>query len=447
MNHLARLVLLLATVVFAATGSAVAQTSERPDLTIDKNTVSEVIDSVLSAFETHYVYPEVAKQMSAHIREKQQDNTYDTITDLSFLTRQLSRDMRAFTEDRHIRISVKSPDDFAPAIGDTVTQDKIDRRMKKNFGFRDVKWLPGNIGYVRFDLFDHPSYAGETAIAALNFMGNCDAVILDLRYNHGGEEHMVQLVASYFFKRPRQINSLYFTETDSLEQSWTYAFVPGRKLVDADLYILTSSATGSGAEAFTYTMKHHGRATVIGETTAGAAHWSEYYDFPELRVRTHIPIARPIHPVTKTSWERTGVTPHVEIPQHRALGTAYAKALQSLRDRATDERSRSDLDWHLTGAEAALEPFSLQPGDMAQYTGEFADGRYGILIKDGHLFWRYSDGTEFILVPMNVNLFGFEDDDDYRLRIVRDDDNSVTGFQLLVRGGDDSSVRPKTGDI
>jgi hypothetical protein len=426
---------------------AAGQTSEQVDSRLEDKSRHEVIDSVLHAFELHYVYPDVAKNMCDQIRRNYDAGAYDTIADLSDLTRQLTRDMRDIAEDRHIWISVMSPDDFSPAIGDTITQDKIDRRRKVNFGFRDVKWLPGNVGYVRFDQFDHPSYAGETAAAAMNFLANCDAVIVDLRYNHGGEENMVQFIASYFYQRPRELNSLYFTETDSLEQSWTYAFVPGKKPVDADLYILTSHSTGSGAEAFAYGMKHQGRATIIGETTAGAAHWSEYYDFPDLGVRVMVPIARPINPVTKTSWERVGVTPNIETSAQKALETAQVDALKNLLEKATDDDSRRDLRWYLAAAEAGIDRPAFTEKELEHYTGEYADGRYAILVKDGLLFWRYVDGTEFRMVPLTADLFGFEDDDDYRIRIFRDNEGKVSGFQLLTRQGDESPVRPRTGDI
>lgn len=38
------------------------------------------------------------------------------------------------------------------------------------------------------------------------------------------------------------------------------------------IVILSSSRTFSGSEAFAYVMKHHNRATIIGETTRGGAH-------------------------------------------------------------------------------------------------------------------------------------------------------------------------------
>ncbi|UCD95075.1 MAG: S41 family peptidase, partial [Candidatus Zixiibacteriota bacterium] len=245
--------------------SLYGQTPEEGKSALDDSMKARVLDSVLSAFEVHYVYPDTALIMSRHVRDRHNNREYDGLTNLEELTRQLTADLMKISLDRHIRVSVMSPDDFSPAIGDTITRDRIAERMLSNCSFRKVEWLQGNIGYLRFDRFEDPSYAGATAVGAMDFLANCDAVIIDLRYNGGGDEKMVRLISSYFFKEPTQLNSLYFTESDSLEQSWTFSYVPGKKPVDADLYILTSRNTGSGAEAFTYNMKHLERATIVGE--------------------------------------------------------------------------------------------------------------------------------------------------------------------------------------
>lgn len=411
---------------------------------IDDSTKAEVIDSVLNAFMIHYVYPDTAKEFNKVVRKKYKNGEYDDIEDLRGLVNRLTADLMGVTGDRHIRVSIMSPDDFNPAIGDTVTWDKIAERARVNFNFREVEWLPGNVGYIRFDLFDDPEYAGPTAVAAMNFLQNCDAVLIDLRNNHGGEEKMVKLLASYFFKEPALLNSLYFTENDSLRQSWTYAYVPGKKMIDADLYILTSNNTASGAEAFAYGLKNLGRATVVGETTAGAAHWAEYYDFPGLRVRTKIPIARPINPVTNTSWEKNGVKPDIEIPAGDALKVTYIEALNKLLEKEPDEKLKSDLKWHLIKAKAQLKPVILSRDDMLKYTGTY--GRYAILVKEGQLYWRYSDGTDYILIPITSDLFGFDDTEDIRLKVVINRDGIVDGFRLLYRDGTEGKLRPRSGE-
>jgi len=413
-------------------------------LKIDKATRAEVIDSVLNAFMIHYVYPDTAREFNKVIRNNFKNGEYDDIEDLRGLVNRLTEDLMGVSGDQHIRVSVMSPDDFNPAVGDTVTWDKIERRARENFNFRKVEWLPGNVGYIRFDLFDDPAYAGPTAVAAMNFLENCDAIIIDLRNNHGGEEKMVKLLASYFFKEPTLINSLYFTENDSLRQSWTYAYVPGKKMIDTDLYILTSNNTASGAEAFTYGLQNLGRAVVVGETTAGAAHWAEYYDLPGLRVRVKIPIARPINPVTNTSWEKTGVKPDIEIPAGDALKVTYIETLGKMQEKEPDEKLKGDLEWHLIKAKAQLDPVILSQDDILKYTGTY--GRYAILVKQGQLYWRYADGTDYILIPMTSDLFGFDDTEDIRLKIERKSDGEIDGFRLLYRDGSEGKLRPRSGE-
>jgi hypothetical protein len=439
--------LLLAALIVAPLGSfAGPQSKPEAPRPLQKADVAEIIDSVLTAFETHYVYPDTAKALSEYIRGKFADGAYDDVADLTTIAQKLREDMRAFTHDGHVYISVMSPDD-TPAIGDTLCDAEIVRMASTNFGFRKAEWLVGNVGYLEIEGFEDAIYAGEAASAAMNFLAHCSAIIIDLRQNGGGDETMVRFLASYFFRRPTQINALYFTETDSLEQSWTSAHVPGRKLTDADLYILISNRTASGAEAFSYGMKHSGRAVLIGETTAGAAHWTESWDFPSLQIRADIPIARPINPVTKTSWERTGVKPHIEAPAEKALSIAHREALKNILARTVDEQRRKQLTWDMVAVEAQAEPPELTPREMRACTGEYADGRYAILIRDDALYWRYVDGTEYILIPLSTDLFGFDDTDRYRVAIVRDGTGVVTGFRLLVRGGEPGPVRERTRDI
>jgi hypothetical protein len=280
----------------------------------------------------------------------------------------------------------------------------------------------------------------------MNFLANCDAVIIDLRYNGGGEEKMVRLLSSYFFKEPVQINSLYFTETDSLEQSWTYAYVPGKKLIDADLYILTSERTASGAEAFTYSLKCRNRAIVVGEKTPGAGHWVEYYDYPNLRVRVKLPIARPINPITKTSWEKVGVKPDIETSATGALDMAYAKALKNQLEKSADEANKADLEWLLIAAETSINPVQISRHDLNKYTGAYSDGRYGIFVREGEFLFRHADGNDYVMIPITEDLFGFEEIDFVRMKIIRDDSKNVSGFKFVYRNGNEGSVNNRTGD-
>lgn len=432
-RHLRTLICLTLLLLVGLT--AQGQDSQQSGRKLDHSARGEIIDSVMTSFAKHYVYPEMAVQMNTHVREKYTDHQYDEMDDLDMFTRQLTRDLREISEDQHIRISVKAPSDFSPAIGDTMTSDEIADRHKRNCSFKKVEWLPGNVGYLRFDRFEDPVYAGPTAVAAINFLANCDAVIIDLRENGGGEEKMVRLLSSYFYKEPLLLNSLYFTETDSLEQSWSYAYVPGKKLVNADLYVLTSGGTASGAEAFSYSLQNYARAAIVGEATAGAAHWSEYWDFPNLKVRAKIPIARPIHPVTNGSWEGSGVTPNVSVPAEQALDRAYLEALQTLLEKTNDDDTDRSfaLTWAIDGLTSRLDPVTLDDNAMASYVGQYGPGI--ITFENGELCYQHGARPKFRMIPINRNYFRFDEAGFVRLRVITDEDSAPARVQLLFEDG------------
>jgi len=53
------------------------------------------------------------------------------------------------------------------------------------------------------------SVAGDTAVAAMNFLANSSAIIFGLRQNGGGDPTMIQLLSSYLFARTKHLNSLW----------------------------------------------------------------------------------------------------------------------------------------------------------------------------------------------------------------------------------------------
>ena len=90
--------------------------------------------------------------------------------------------------------------------------------------------LTGNVGYLDLRGFIGAELAGETAIAAMNFLANSDAVIIDLRKNGGGEPSMIQLITSYFFDEPKHLNSFYIRKGNTTQQFWTSAHVAGKRM-------------------------------------------------------------------------------------------------------------------------------------------------------------------------------------------------------------------------
>jgi C-terminal processing protease CtpA/Prc len=147
---------------------------------------------------------------------------------------------------------------------------------------------------------------------------------------------------------------LYWRPDDSTRQYWTEAYVPGKRFIGKDVYILTSKETLSAAEGFTYAMKALKRATIIGETTAGLSH-------PGSSVRINanfgmvVPQGRTINALTKSDWEGTGVRPDIEVTAAQALPTAHLIALRKALEKETDAERKEGLKQAIRATEKEVD--------------------------------------------------------------------------------------------
>ncbi|HEU4456182.1 MAG TPA: S41 family peptidase, partial [Longimicrobium sp.] len=311
-----RLMLAAAVVACGAAPLSAQAPQPEPDRPIDAATRAAVVENVIAALDRAYVFPEKAREMGAALRQRMRRREYDGIAGSRAFADTLTSHLQAVSRDLHLRVRY-SPEPLPPE--DTVerreTPEDLARRRDRarltNFGFEKVERLPGNVGYLEIRGFMDPGVGSETAVAAMNFLANTDALIIDLRRNGGGSPGMVQLVSSYLFDEPTHLNSLYFRPTDRTDQFWTLPHVPGRRFgQEKPIYVLTSRRTFSAAEEFTYNLQNLERATVVGDTTGGGAHPGGVR-----RVGDHfgvfVPSGRAINPVSNTNWEGTGVRPDV----------------------------------------------------------------------------------------------------------------------------------------
>ena len=306
------------------------------NLPLDAAERQRIIDAISAKLSAYYIYPEVATKMNLSIASHAKHGDYDSLTDGSDFAAALMDDLRAVSNDKHLFIDYQPfklpphPDDDKPRPPSAADLARERAGLERdNCLFRKVEVLPGNIGYVQFDAFMNPQICGPTVTAAMGFVAHTDAVIVDLRTNHGGNPAMVQLIASYFFDEATHLNDLYNRHDDQTTQYWTLPYVPGPR-ISAPLYVLTSSHTFSGAEEFTYDMQTQKRATIVGETTGGGAHPVHGVSVGE-HFALGVPLARPINPVTKKDWEGTGVTPDIKVPAADALAAAQKSAAEKLR--------------------------------------------------------------------------------------------------------------------
>ena len=301
---------------------------------IDAAGRAKVIDGAVAALNESYVYPETAKKMEEAVRGHQKKGEYDTITDGDDFAKRLTDDLQAVSHDKHLHVMF-SPAALPADMGregppDPKQQEDERKEMERaNCGFDKAEVMEGNIGYLKFDFFGNPKFCGATAVAAMNFLANVDAIIFDLRENGGGDPKMVAFISSYLFAERTHLNDLWTRKGDVTDQYWTDPYVPGKRLDGKPAFVLTSKETFSGGEEFTNNLKVLKRATIVGETTGGGAHPVRGH-----RIDDHfgigVPFARAVNPVTHKDWEGTGVEPDVKVDAAQALDTAKKLAAEKV---------------------------------------------------------------------------------------------------------------------
>jgi hypothetical protein len=445
MSKTLRLILVITAIVVLWITALFGQKPQAP--TLDKAQKQAVVDEISTLLNQNYIFAETAKKVEESLRAKMVAGDFDTLTAAPDFARAVAAAILEVSKDRHTGF-VYNPamaEDLRRLMGRSEEEAKKVRERqllesrRDNFGFRKVERLPGNIGYLDFRVFESPADAGATAVAAMNFLAYCDAVIVDLRQNGGGDPAQIQLISSYFFDGPVHLNDLYARATDITENYWTLPYVPGAKAINADLYILTSARTFSGAEEFTYNMKNLKRATVIGETTGGGAHPTNTM-IVQRDFLLRVPFARAINPVSKTNWEGTGVAPDIAVPAAQAFDRAYAMAVEKLAGEATEPGRKAEYEWIVTGEKAKQNPQRVDANILKTYTGVY--GERQITYENGALYYQRT-GPKYRLVPLTATLFALHGLDNFRVEFTVKDGKAVELVGLYDNGERQPSSRTK----
>lgn len=401
---------------------------------------SEAIENITKLLNDNYVFPDKAEEMGNFISTKLKNNEYNSINDSRAFAEQLTKDLRSISNDKHLGV-MYSPEDAAEVKknaasnkNDEADAQSIAKMKYENFGFKKVERLGGNIGYIDFRGFAPAKYSKETIASVMGFLSNCDAIIIDLRQNGGGDPTGVQQICSYFFdETPVHLNDLYFRPENKTEEFWTLKDIPGQRMPDIDLYILTSNYTFSGAEEFAYNLKNLKRATIIGETTGGGAHPGDMMAVNENFV-IFLPNGRAINPITKTNWEGTGVTPEIAVSQDKALGTARLTALEKLAQKTSDAKLKAKLLWDAETIKAELNAFQPDVTALENFTGNY--GERQITFANGELFYQRTGRPKFKMVPMSDDMFMFKEIEYFRVKFIKDSSGNVVELQGIYDNGD-----------
>ena len=308
------------------------------DETIERKELNRTIVTISKLLQENYISESIGEKMAQHIKHKHRENEY---ADLSYkaLGKALTADFREVSGDIHMsayyNLKKDSPEEsLFSEIGE-------DYGARNNYGSTEVKILEGNIGYYKisnFTLFKFFEEAKEVTQNALSFLRNTDALIIDVRDNPGGFEAIVAFLVSHFVNTDVvDLQEYYCRYSDSKSKISVQKGLSSVGFREMPIYIMINKGTGSAAESFAYIMKHLERATLVGESTAGAGNGSTFFQVAD-EFRIQISVCETINQVTKTSWEKTGVIPDIMVDND----SIYSKTLEFARFRGKNNREVKD---------------------------------------------------------------------------------------------------------
>src|SRR5688572_4119152 len=362
-------------------GAAAQPEAEPAPVTAEER--QAVVEQIAELLKERYVFEEKGREAGDHIRKLLAEGGFDAALDPRDFARELTEQLQSITHDKHMRVNALRPGATLAGPGPGgPPNDPAERLLNAppsqgegNYGFEKLESLPGNIGYLKLNGFASGPAARATATAAMNFLAGCDALIIDLRENGGGNPSMIQYISSYLFDQPTHLNSLYFREGDRTEEFWTRTDVPGERVgQDVPLFVLTSNYTFSGGEEFAYNIQTQKRGTLIGETTGGGANPGGRHPVGE-RFAIFVPNGRAINPITNTNWEGVGVKPEIELPAAEAYDKALGLAQEAARKRRADREERASRNRRavVDALREAAEAMKADPGHQSEDLAEALD--------------------------------------------------------------------------
>jgi hypothetical protein len=432
-------VLALIFLSFSIGGYSQNDSAQKEDLNLTESSKKQIIDSLTKQLEEFYIRPNAIGDIKKKLNDNYKKGLYKDILKPNEFASKLSSDLIEVSKDLHFAV-LYDPEWVESKLkkGDKEVEKKIKAEelteaKKKNFGFQQVRILEGNIGYIQFDYFEDPAIAYETAVSTMQFLSGTDALIIDLRRNNGGAMEMGQFLSSYFYSgKELPLYKFYYFEKNRKKvdrEMWLLPSVPGKRLEDIDIYILTSSVTFSAAEWMSYSLQNLKRVTIVGEKTAGGAHPIDRKVLSN-GFSANIPFGEVKDPITNSDFEGKGVTPDVLCKSEEAVNASHLLALQKLASKNKD--LSNNLDWYIPVVKNRQKAINVDNAILKSYESKY--GKAELVLDGNNLYYKWNNKFTLLLTPLEKDLFLIDGIDSFRIKVISEN-NVVTGIKRIYEDG------------
>lgn len=359
---------------WALPAPAFAQAQTQTQAPLTQAEIRSAVEELAAMMEQSYVFPDVARQYSAHLRTRAAAGAYDLLTDPALFAQTLQAELRGVHQDAHLRVTLVD--------GETPQGPRRGPPRDRPEPLGADAWLAPGVAYLQINnLLGGQDWAARTA-AVLDQYADAETLILDLRQCPGGGLHMMDPLFARLYAEPTRvmimdtrtganpgldamltslasIRSANGPQGVSRYEHWAQPLAPAHGLADARVFVLTGR-TGSACEHLAQALRETGRATLVGSRTGGAGHYGSDRVFGGGRFQVFLPVGVSYAPNAQ-SWETVGVLPHREVAPDEALNDVLR-----------------ELNVPLSAANAVAAPAA---GPRVVANGAPPTRRYGIMIE------------------------------------------------------------------
>jgi hypothetical protein len=400
---------------------------------------SGVVADVRRLLSENYVVADIRPKLDAVLAKGLAEGRYN-LSDPAALADRINADLSGVAEDKHLGMHY-APDEYAALKarpGDAGADDApaspedVAEANRVNHGITAMKLLPGNIRYIETRGFIWTGAKNTQDIdAAMAFLKQGDAAIIDIRRNGGGSPDAVQYMISHFLEPNRKLITFHMGAR-GVDVRSTLASLPAGRMVGKPLYVLTSGMSASAAEEFAGHVAGFEIGEVIGAPTAGAAFRNRFFPVSGGFVIS-VSVGRPLLASTGKDWEGAGIRPTTAVDPDKALEVAQLHALRKLAMGASP-KDKSALEAQAIMLAAQLDPVATAL-PLPAYAGRF--GERSITLKEGALAYQRGDGPSARLIAVGPNAFVLDRDPTVRIEF-KVAGSETSGLDLI--RGDGSRV-------
>lgn len=304
---------------------------------LSKKEIKEASHKIAALIKSNYVLKEKGDTIAAGFLKDFKAGRFDFAVDWSQLDSVMSKSLQDLSNDGHLytwhnleivnqlKKQTQEGNNDEGADAQSFFNDK--KAFDTNFGFQKIEIIEGNIGYLKLSKINISGESLKTLYAAMEFIKNTRALIIDLRNNGGGGSNVGTVLETFFFENDTELLE-FKNRNGNSEMAKTVPWLLEKRYT-RPLFILINSNTASAAEAFTFALKHQKRAVVVGEPSAGGAFKNTYFLVNNQMV-VAISNNAPFLPGTQITWQGTGVKPDVPVKENEAKEKAIELIYKNL---------------------------------------------------------------------------------------------------------------------